>query len=297
MSGFAVLLELLIGGVVIGAVYSMVAISHSLIWSGVRVVNFAQSEVYMASAYIALSFIMYTSQVSLSVLVAIVLGVIAAILVGSGTFIFAIVPTRTKGFLYVVAVCLGISMLLQNISIVIWGASGYPFPPFLSTTPVNKLGLRIVPQDMLILGISLTAMILLFVFLKFTKVGTAMRASSENREVAGLMGINSKFTNTMTFVLGSALTGLAGVLMAPKFFVTPQMGSLIASKGFTAAVIGGFGNIPGAVIGGILLGVLENFAAGYISSQYKDAVAFLIMILIIIFFPGGIFESKTRRRV
>lgn len=297
MSGFWVFIQLLVGGLVIGSVYSLIALSHSLIWSGVRVVNFAQSEVYMSGAYIALTFLIIMPPEGINLVLAAFLGIIISVVIGTSTFFFAIVPTQKKGFLYVVAVCLGISTLIQNIVILVWGASGYPFPDLVSTDPIHAGQLLIVPQDLTIFGISLVFMLFLFLFLKKTKIGTAIRASSENREVAGLMGINIKVTNTMTFIIGSALTGLAGILMAPKFFVTPQMGTLIASKAFTAAVIGGFGNIPGAVVGGILLGILENFAAGYVSSQYKDATSFLIMIIIILLLPGGIFESKRRRSI
>lgn len=297
MEHFVTFIQLMIGGLAIGSVYSLVALAHSLIWSGVRVVNFAQGEVFMSAAFIALTFLTGSSLLAhQSILVSAAAGVLAASLVGLLLYLGAIAPTAKKGFLYYLGSCIGGSIFLQNLAILIWGSTGLPFPAFFSTKPI-RLGLfLLVPQDLWIMAISMAAMVILYLFLSKTRAGTAMRAAAQNRDVAGLMGISHRLTDSLTIVVASGLAGLAGVLLAPKFFVTPQMGSLISSKAFTAAVLGGFGNIPGAVVGGLLLGVLENLSAGFISSEYKDATAFIAMLFIIMYKPGGILDAGGGRK-
>lgn len=291
------MIQLIISGLAIGSVYSLVALAHSLIWSGVRAVNFAQGEVFMAAAFVALTALLGSGRLpSLPFIPSLLLGVIAASLVGLLVYAVAIRPTAKKGFLYALGGCIGFSTLLQSTAILIWGSNGQQFPSQLSMVPIQVGPVLIVPQDIFIMGVSLVAMVLLYIFLSKTRIGTAMRAAAQNREVAGLMGISHRLTDSLTFVVASSLAGLAGILLAPKFFVTPQMGSMISSKGFTAAVLGGFGSIPGAVAGGLLLGVVENISAGLISSSYKDAISFLIMVLIIMFKPEGLLGVKGGRR-
>ena len=291
------LVELVMGGLAIGSVYSLVALAHSLIWSGVRVVNFAQGEVFMSAPFIALTVLMGSNLLSKqSFVISILAGVGAASLVGLALYLGVIAPTAKHGFLYVIAGCVGGSVLIQNIAILIWGSTGVQFPSFLSTEPIKIGPFLLVPQDLWIMAISLVAMGALYLFLAKTRIGTAMRAAAQNRSVAGLMGISHSLTDSLTIMVASSLAGLAGVLLAPKFYVTPQMGTIISSKGFSAAVLGGFGNLPGAVIGGLLLGVLENLSAGFISSEYKDATAFILMIFILMARPGGIFDAGKGRR-
>ncbi len=289
--------ELIIGGLAIGSVYSLVALAHSLIWSGVRVVNFAQGEVFMAAAFTALTVLiggrlLPAQPFAISVLA----GVAVASFLGLLIYLAIMRPTQKKGFLYVIAGCVGASILLQNSAILIWGSTGKQFPAVFPMAPVKLGGILVVPQDMWIMGISLAAMAVLYLFLSKTRLGTAMRAAAQNRSAAGLMGISHRLTDALTIAVASALAGLAGILLSPKFYVTPQMGTIISSKGFTAAVLGGFGNIPGAVVGGLLLGVLENLSAGLVSSAYKDAIAFVVMIAILMFRPGGLLGSRGGRQ-
>ncbi|HAH96214.1 MAG TPA: branched-chain amino acid ABC transporter permease [Firmicutes bacterium] len=291
------IIQLIISGLAIGSVYSLVALAHSLIWSGVRAVNFAQGEVFMAAAFVALTALSGAGRLpALPFGAAVLVGVVAASLIGLVIYNVAIRTTSKKGFLYALGACIGFSTLLQSSAILIWGSTGEQFPAQISMVPLRVGSIFIAPQDLFIMGISLTAMIILYFFLSKTRLGTAMRAAAQNREVAGLMGISHRLTDSLTFMVASCLAGLAGILLAPKFFVTPQMGSMISSKGFTAAVLGGFGSIPGAVLGGLLLGVLENISAGLISSSYKDAISFLIMVLIIMFKPEGLLGVKGGRK-
>ena len=267
------ILELVIGGLVIGSVYSLVALAHSLIWSGVRVVNFAQGEVFMVAAFVALTVLLGGRLPAQSFTVSMLTGVAIASLVGLLIYLLVMTPTAKKGFLYVIGGCVGTSILLQNTAILAWGSTGMRFPAVFPVEPIEVGGILVVPQDIYIMAISLAAMAVLWIFLTRTKIGTAMRAASQNRTAAGLMGISYRLTDGLTIAVASSLAGLAGILLAPKFYVTPQMGTIISSKGFTAAVLGGFGSMPGAVLGGLLLGVLESLSAGGGSSGYKDGIA------------------------
>ena len=296
MNKYAVILQLLVGGLAIGSVYGIIAVAHSMIWSGVKVVNFAQGEIMMIAASVSLMFVTGEWGVKLPFIPAAIIGTITSALFGFLIYFLVMRPTTKIGFLYVIAGCVGVQVLLQNIAIMIWGSTGRAYPKIFSDVPVSINGVYIVPQDIAILIISLAAAGLLWIFLTKTKIGTAMRASSQNRDVAELMGINHVLTDGLTIVIASALAGLAGILLAPKFFVTPTMGVAISSKAFTAAVLGGFGNIPGAIIGGLLLGMVENLAGGLFSSQLKDSVSFIILIIIIMFKPGGLFDAGPGRK-
>lgn len=292
----AVIIQLLVSGLAIGSVYSLIAIAHSMIWSGIRVVNFAQGEVLMIAASVSLMFLTGEWGLKLPFVGALLIGIATSAFTGFLIYYLIMRPTTKIGFLYVIGGCVAAQMLLQNLAILIWGAIGRSYPAFVSATPIVIGNVYIVPQDIAILVVSLLSAGVLWLFLTKTKIGTAMRASSQNRNVAGLMGINHVLTDTLTIVIASALAGLAGILIAPKFFVTPTMGASLNSKAFTAAVLGGFGSIPGAVVGGLLLGIVETLAGGVFSSQLKDAVSFIILIVIIMFRPGGLFDAGPGRK-
>jgi branched-chain amino acid transport system permease protein len=296
MGSISVLLQLVIGGLAIGSVYGLVALAHSMIWSGVRVVNFAQGEIFMIAASVALMFVTGEWGAKLPFVPSAAVGTLASAATGLLIYLLVMRPTTKWGFLYVIAGCVGVQMLLQNTAILIWGSTGRPFPAILPMEPVALGSLLIVPQDVFVLVIGLAVAVALWIFLTKTRIGTAMRAAAQNRSVASLMGISHVLTDGLTLVMASAVAGFAGILLAPKFFVTPTMGSLINSKAFTAAVLGGFGNIPGAVVGGLLLGVLESLSAGFISSQFKDAISFIVLILIMMFKPGGLFDIGPGRK-
>ncbi|MDY4610213.1 MAG: branched-chain amino acid ABC transporter permease [Sphaerochaetaceae bacterium] len=296
MNSSSVIIQLIVSGLAIGSVYGLIALAHSMIWSGVRVVNFAQGEILMIAASVSLMFVTGEWGAKLPFIPSAIIGALASALFGFLIYILVMRPTTKIGFLYVIGGCVGVQMLLQNIAILIWGATGRAYPAIFPMIPIHIGGVYIVPQDIFILVISLVAAGLLWFFLTKTKIGTAMRASSQNRSVAGLMGINHVLTDALTIIIASALAGLAGILLAPKFFVTPSMGASINSKAFTAAVLGGFGNIPGAIVGGLLLGMVENLAGGIFSSQFKDAVSFIILILIMMFKPGGLFDVGPGRK-
>jgi len=283
------IIQQIISGLATGSMYALVAIGYSLIWSGMKVVNFAQGEVFMFGAFITVTMFVILGQ---SFLTSIILGLIIGGVIGWLIYKLVVLPNLKKGFLFVIVGCVGVQILLRNIAIIIWGSSGIPFPSVFSTKPVEVMGILIVPEDIWIFFIGATAMLMLYIFLNRTKVGTAMRAAAQNREIAKMMGINIKLTDSLTFLIGGILAALAGILLSPTMFVTPQMGASIANKAFSAAVIGGFGSVPGAALGGFILGIIENIVGGFLSSGYKDAIAFLILILFLMFKPSGLFGRK-----
>jgi len=283
------IIQQVVSGLATGSMYALVAIGYSLIWSGMRVVNFAQGEVFMFGAFIAVSMFVMSAQ---SFLTSIIAGLIIGGMIGWVIYKLVVLPNLKKGFLFVIVGCVGVQILLRNIAIIIWGASGIPFSSVFSTKPVEIMRILIVPEDIWIFFIGVTAMLMLYIFLNKTKLGTAMRAAAQNREIAKMMGINIKLTDSLTFLIGGVLAALAGILLAPTMFVTPQMGASIANKAFSAAVIGGFGSVPGAALGGFILGIIENIIGGFLSSGYKDAIAFLILILFLMFKPSGLFGRK-----
>src|SRR5690554_5456906 len=224
MNSLPVIVQLIVSGLAIGGVYGLVALAHSMLWSGVRVVNFAQGELLMIAASVSLMFV--TGEwggAKLPFVPAFIIGTLFASLFGFLIYILVIRPTTKTGFLFVIGGCVAVQMLLQSIAIMIWGSTGKPYPPIFPMTPIVIGGVYIVPQDVFILAFSLLAASFLWVFLTRTKIGTAMRASSQNRSVAGLMGINHLMTDALTIIIASGLAGLAGILLAPKFFVTPTM--------------------------------------------------------------------------
>ncbi len=283
------IIQQIIGGLATGSMYALVAIGYSLIWSGMRVVNFAQGEVFMFGAFIAVTIFVILGQ---SFLISTIAGLIIGAIIGWLIYKFVVLPNKRKGFLFVIVGCIGVQILLRNIAIIIWGSSGIRFPSVFSIKPIEIMGILIVPEDIWIFCIGVIAMFILYMFLNKTKIGTAMRAAAQNKEIAMMMGINIKLTDSLTFLIGGILAALAGILLAPTIFVTPQMGASIANKAFSAAVIGGFGSVPGAVLGGFILGIIENIAGGFLSSGYKDAIAFLILILFLMFKPSGLLGRK-----
>jgi branched-chain amino acid transport system permease protein len=202
---------------------------------------------------------------------------------------------RASGENFLIA-SIGMSVFLINIAIIIWGSMGFGFPDVFGRKPINIAGTNILPRNLWILGIGILIMLALNWFLRQTQLGTAMRAVAQDKETASVMGINVDALDTLTFALASALGGVAGILLAPAFLVTTAMGQSVGLKAFTAAIIGSFQSLPGAIIGGLSVGVIENLASAYISSAYKDATAFVILLLVLIVRPTGLLGKRGMAR-
>ncbi len=284
------IIDLVIIGISVGMVYALVALGISLIYSGLDIVHFAHGEIYMIGAFIGLT--LYKS-VGMPFIVAFVLAVILTGLVG--VFIERVFYRRltsggggyTVAGMGMVIAGFGMSIVLQNIAFLIWGPKPLPFPvSFGMPVEIGNLAL-----PMSYIWIIVTALVLMFVLnlvLKNTMIGLAIRAVAYNKEIAYLSGVNVPLMISMIFGIACALGGAAGILIAPINYVQVQMGIGVLIKAFAAAVVGGFGSLPGAVLGGLLVGVVESLGAAFISGTYKDVYAFVLLIVVMMVKPSGI---------
>lgn len=294
----AYFIDLLIVGLSIGMVYALVAIGISLIYSGLDILHFAHGEIYMLGAFIGLMvFNRLGLNYPLTLLAAMVLtGLLGVVL----ERLFYRRLTRAGGG-YTVAglgiiICsFGMSIVLQNVAYLIWGPKAVPFPvPF--GMPVEIGDLSLPPSYIWIVSAALALMGTLHAFLKYTRLGLAVRAVAHNKEIASLMGINVPRMISVIFGIGCALGAAAGVLVGPINYVQVMMGIGVLIKAFAAAVVGGFGSLPGAVLGGLLVGVTESLGAGYVSGTYKDIYAFLLLIMVLMVKPTGLFGVDARMK-
>jgi branched-chain amino acid transport system permease protein len=276
----------------LGSVYALIALGFVLIYKSTAVINFSQGEMVMLGAYFAL---LYTTYFGLSVPVAFALTLVSGFALGL-LMELALRPLIRAPLWSIIMATFGASFFLKSIVRLQWGSSVYPFPSYFSTTPHEVVGVVITPQRVGITVITVIVMVLLFVFFQFTKVGTAMRATSENRRAAQLMGVRVSRVFSLSWALSGVLGGLSGLLLAPIIPVNPDMG-LIALKGFTACVIGGFVSFPGVIIGGFVIGLAESFASGFIAAGLEEVVALSLLIVVLLIKPTGLFAELTVRRV
>ena len=295
---FNSLFAFIIFGVTIGVVYGMVALGISLIYSGLDIVHFAHGEIYMFGAFFGL---VMAKDMSIPYPAALIGAMILAGLMGMLIErVFYRRLTRSGGG-YTVAgmgmiICgFGMSVALMNVAFLIWGADAKPFSINLGM-PLQILNISIPQSYILTAVVSFALMGLLHFFLKYTKIGLAVRAVAQNKDIAYLMGINVPVFISLIFGLACALAAAAGVLIGPMQSVQVEMGYLMLMKAFAAAVVGGFGSLPGALLGGILVGIFENLGAAYISPSHKDIYAFLLLILVLMIRPSGLFgiEAKVK---
>ena len=295
---FNSLFAFIIFGVTIGVVYGMVALGISLIYSGLDIVHFAHGEIYMFGAFFGL---VMAKNMSIPYPAALIGAMILAGLMGMLIErVFYRRLTRSGGG-YTVAgmgmiICgFGMSVALMNVAFLIWGADAKPFSINLGM-PLQISNISIPQSYLLTAVVSFALMGLLHFFLKYTKIGLAVRAVAQNKDIAYLMGINVPVFISLIFGLACALAAAAGVLIGPMQSGQVEMGYLMLMKAFAAAVVGGFGSLPGALLGGILVGIFENLGAAYISPSHKDIYAFLLLILVLMIRPSGLFgiEAKVK---
>ena len=295
---FNSLFAFIIFGVTIGVVYGMVALGISLIYSGLDIVHFAHGAIYMFGAFFGL---VMAKDMSIPYPAALIGAMILAGLMGMLIErVFYRRLTRSGGG-YTVAgmgmiICgFGMSVALMNVAFLIWGADAKPFSINLGM-PLQISNISIPQSYLLTAVVSFALMGLLHFFLKYTKIGLAVRAVAQNKDIAYLMGINVPVFISLIFGLACALAAAAGVLIGPMQSVQVEMGYLMLMKAFAAAVVGGFGSLPGALLGGILVGIFENLGAAYISPSHKDIYAFLLLILVLMIRPSGLFgiEAKVK---
>ena len=285
-------LQVLFQGLALGSIYALVALGFVLIVRAANVVNFAQGDFAMVGAYLMVA--------SLGALMPYWLAFIIAILaMGLFGWIFNIAvyyPLRHRSFLPVLISTLGASIFLQNLVLALVGAQPRPMPKLLNFDGISVAGVFLDSQYLAILVVTMVCVIFQYVLFEHTLLGKKLQATSQDKDMARLLGIPVALMITLMFIYSAALGGLAGILVAPILFVSIGMGSIIALKAFAATIVGGFGDIKGAIVGGLLIGIVESFAAFHISVPYKDAYAFLMLFIILIVRPQGLFGEKISEK-
>ncbi len=285
-----------ITGVSLGSIYAIIALGYTMVYGIAKMLNFAHGDVIMVGAYICFFSV---SSFNLPPAVGVVLAVLACTALGIAIERLAYKPLRSAPSLAVLITAIGVSYLLQNSAQLLWGADTKTFRPLVEGSLVLVPGqLSISYVAVLSIVCCVVVMITLTLFTGQTKLGKAMRACSEDKAAAQLMGIDVNATISMTFAIGSALAAIAGVLMCSAYPVlSPTTGSMPGIRAFTAAVFGGIGSVPGALLGGILLGVIETFAKAYISTDLSDAVVFAVLIVVLLVKPAGLMGKYVPEKV
>ena len=288
------LLTQMINGLSTGGMYALVAIGYTMVYGIAKMINFAHGEIIMVGAY--LTYVVF-SVLGMPV-VAIIASIAGCALLGVVTEKVAYKPLRNSSSLSVLITAIGVSYLLQNLFLILFGSAAITFPDFLPSGQLELLGLSISYVSLLSLILTFACTILLLLFINKTKLGKAMRAVSEDKGAAELMGINVNNTISMTFAIGSGLGAVAGIIYGLSYsLINPYLGAMLGIKAFIAAVLGGIGSIQGARIGGLISGVAEAFTVSYISSTFSDAVVFGILIFILLVKPAGLFGQNVREKV
>ncbi|MGD8718666.1 MAG: branched-chain amino acid ABC transporter permease [Candidatus Zixiibacteriota bacterium] len=297
-------LQQLINGLTIGAVYALIAVGYTMVYGIVELINFAHGEIYMMATFVAMTLF---RSAGYPLWVAAPAAIVSAMIIGVTLEYIAYRPLRQSPRLVALISAIGASLFLQNLAMKIWGARRQPFldpsRPLEFFQIKHQLSLPLLGDatfsnmQLTILGTAAAMMIFLHLLINKTKLGKAMRACAQDQVAAKLMGVNVDRTITATFAIGSAMAAVAGVLVGMNYNqVWPMMGYMAGLKAFTAAVLGGIGNMPGAFVGGLVLGLAEGFAGAYISSLWMDAIAFAILIIVLIYRPSGLLGKQIPRR-
>jgi branched-chain amino acid transport system permease protein len=285
------LYQQLINGLMLGASYSLVAIGYTLIFGVLNLLYFAHGEVFMVGAFVGLFLVLYAGT---NIYVALLGAMIACAVLGAMAFFVAVRPVPKDRPLAPLISTIGLTIVLQNFAIYVFGGQQFSFPETIHQELYHFGPVTISSVQIFILGIAIALMVALWLFIERTKLGRAMRAVAENHETAALLGVNVNQVVLITFVIGSGIAGIAGVLDGLKnSSVSPFMGLGAAVKGLIVMLLGGLGNVPGAMIAGLLLGMIEILSAAYIGTTERDFFSFLILILILLYRPTGLFGTRT----
>jgi branched-chain amino acid transport system permease protein len=284
--------QILAAGIAMGCIYALIGLGFILIYNATSGLNFGQGELVMLACFVFYSMVSTGAPYGAAALLTIILMAIAGYVFQQLLFY----PLRNRSFLFFIIATIGFSIFARNLALLIWGPFPLKVPSFFQTSAVNIGGVVLAPEHLFIIAVTLIVLLLQSWLFFYTDLGRRLRATAQNAEVAQLMGIRANQMIALTFVLSTVLTGIAGVLLAPIFLVDTEIGLNLILKAFIAVIIGGFGSVPGAVVGGLVVGLLEILVAVFISSVYKDAIAFAVLIFFLIVFPQGIFGERTAER-
>lgn len=285
--------QTLLSGLTVGAIYALVALGFAIIYNASHVINFAQGEFVMIGGMATAGFFEAGLPLPLAVVFSVGIATLAGILLEK----LAVEPAREAPVVTLIIITIGASILLRGLATLVWDKKIHRVPAFSGEAPLQIAGATLLPQVLWVLGVSAVAVALLTWFFRRTLTGKAILAVSHNRLAARLMGISVRRVLAVSFALSAALGALAGILIAPIAFTAWDTGVMLGLKGFAAAILGGMGSGPGAIAGGLALGLLEALGATYLSSAYKDVFAFLIIVAALVFLPNGLLGRRAAERV
>ena len=289
----------LFNGLQLGSIYALIALGYTMVYGVAKLINFAHGDIIMVGAY-TIFFVVQTSlfKSGMPFYLSIIPAIIACALLGILIERIAYKPLRNSSSISILITAIGVSLFLENLFVKFFTANAKPVPSLFKQASLNIFGIRLSFQTIFTIVLTIILTIILQIFISKTKYGKMMLAVSEDYKASSLVGINVDNTMTMTFAIGSALAGVASLLYVSSYpQITPFMGSMLGIKAFTAAVVGGIGAIPGAVIGGFILGMIEVMTRAYLSSSYADAIVFLVLIVVLIVKPTGILGSIEKEKV
>ncbi|TAL76931.1 MAG: branched-chain amino acid ABC transporter permease [Burkholderiaceae bacterium] len=286
-------LQFIFSGLTTGSIYALVALGFTIVYNASRVINFAQGDFLMLGGV----FTVAATQLGLPLYAAIPLAVVASVVAGALLERLAIAPARNSDAVSLIIITIGASIFIEGVVQVFFGRGQHGVASFSGDAAIPVWGAMLLPQSLWVVGVAAVMVIFVGCFFRFTLIGKAMLAMSTNRAAAQLVGINTRMLLLLSFCLAALLGAVAGIVAAPITTVIYDLGQMLGLKGFVAAILGGMGSGVGAVVGGLLVGLLEAFVAAYISSAYKDAVPFVLIIIILLVRPGGIFGAKSVDRV
>lgn len=289
----AELLQFLFSGITTGAIYALVGLGFVIVYNASQVINFAHGEFVMIGGMATVFFMAAGVPMGLAAVLAVGL----AVLIGMALERFAIEPARDASIVTIIIITIGASIFLRGGAMVVWDRNFHNMPAFTDAPPIQIGGATLLPQSLWILGATLAIVIALWLFFGYTRIGRATLATSYNPLAAQLVGINIRHILLLSFALAAGLGAVAGILIAPIALTYATIGIMLGLKGFSAAIVGGLSNPMGAVAGGFIVGICEALTAGYISSTYKDAVAFVFIILVLFLRPSGLFGRASSERV
>ncbi len=293
-------LQQLVNGITLGGVYALIAVGYTMVYGVIQLINFAHGEVYMLGAFLAYTLV---AVLGMPFFPAFILTLLICAILGIILDFVAYRPLRKAPRLAALITAIGMSIFLQNMAMLIWGSQikSYPrdiLPAFFSESAITFGDVSLSWLQLFILAITLLSMIILHLTIHKTRIGMAMRAISQDKTASALMGIGVNRVISFTFAIGSAMGGMAGILVGLYYnAIFPTMGYVAGIKAFAAAVLGGIGSVPGAMLGGGVLGIAEVMGAGYISSEYRDGISYAVMIAVILFKPSGLIGKQTGEKV
>jgi branched-chain amino acid transport system permease protein len=293
MEDFQQLFQYILSGLANGAIYALIGFGFAIIYNATGIINFAQGEFVMLGGMLTFFFL---SALHLPLPPAVLLAVLISTLVGVTFERLAIRPLRDAQPLRLIIITIGASIFIRGVAMLIWGKDTHALPPFSSNDPLYIAGATLLPQHLWIFGVTVLIIIASRFFFNHTIIGKAMRACSYNPQAAGLVGINVRNMVMFSFMMSAAVGSLAGIIIAPLTMTSYDVGVMLGLKGFCAVIIGGMSSGLGTVMGGLLLGLLESLGAGFVSASYKDAIAFIVLLLILFLRPEGLFAQKESER-